>query len=173
MLPVHNLRVYLSVHWLDADTIIQASNWYYAFDIAPTFWEFIEEQARLGVISCPQEVFREVGRNGNEYVQKWIKAQRSTSLFCRQDKSVQGQYAKVVQRVYQNQQYTSENKDIFFFGADPWLVAHAWTYGGKVISRERRQPDAKKPKVPDVCAQFGVEISTPWAMLRSLGFRFK
>jgi len=52
-------------------------------------------------------------------------------------------------------------------------VAHAWTYGGKVISRERRQPDAKKPKVPDVCAQFGVEISTPWAMLRSLGFRFK
>jgi hypothetical protein len=158
---------------MDADSFITSSNRFYAFDIAPTFWTFLEEQARKGVISSPIEVYNEVDRNGRDTLQEWVRSQKNTGLFTRPDKSVSNLYADIADYVMQHARYSMPNKLKFLSGADGWLVAHARQHGGKVITYEVPAPDGTYVKIPDVCNEFKVKYGTPWDMLRSIGFRFK
>lgn len=70
-------------YWLDANTYIESSNRFYRFDMAPTFWKVLEEQASKGVICSPSKVYAEVERHANSDLLRWIKAQKSTKLFYR------------------------------------------------------------------------------------------
>ena len=45
--------------WLDTNVFITSKNTFYGFDIAPGFWEFIEQQAESGEIAAPALVFDE------------------------------------------------------------------------------------------------------------------
>jgi hypothetical protein len=156
--------------WMDADAFITPSLKYYALDIAPGFWSFIIEQAKNGVISSPIEVYNELERNGKDPLQNWIRPQKDTKLFTRQDKSVSDRYAEIADYVMQHDVYTMPNKLKFLSGADGWLIAHASQYGGKVITLEVPAPDGTYVKIPDLCNQFRVKYGTPWDMRRSLGF---
>jgi Domain of unknown function (DUF4411) len=59
-------------------------------------------------------------------------------------------------------------------GADPWLIAHANNTKGVVVSHEsNRHPNAKKVRIPDVCAALGVSCIDTYEMLDRLGAEFK
>jgi hypothetical protein len=45
------------------------------------------------------------------------------------------------------------------------LIAHAAVDGGRVVTLEISRPDSKKPKIPDVAAEFGVECINIWDLL--------
>lgn len=61
----------------------------------------------------------------------------------------------------------------FLSGADPWLVAHAYAYGGTVVTFEKLvPPESGKPKIPNVCAHFNVDCMDLFDMLQSIRFSF-
>ena len=51
-------------YWLDADSLIQTKNGPYGFDIAPSFWSFIEQKMNEGTVSSCSMVFEEL-ENGD------------------------------------------------------------------------------------------------------------
>jgi hypothetical protein len=61
----------------------------------------------------------------------------------------------------------------FLDGADLWVIAAARVHGAAVVTQERAVgPGAKKIKIPDVCAKFGIRSLTTFELLQEVGARF-
>src|SRR3954471_18050777 len=119
--------------WLDADVLIQAKNTFYAFDIAPGFWEALRKGARDGLIRSPMMVHDEIMKGGDELT-KWAKLVRSLDLFQDADQKVQacvGQIGTYVQNTFERAQ-----AKIFLEGADPWVISSAIVSEGTVVTHE-------------------------------------
>ncbi len=72
--------------------------------------------------------------------------------------------------IWQHSRYFKAAKDKFAKGADDWLVACAQVHGAIVVTNERNAPESKRQvKLPDVCAEFGVQTTNTFSMLRTLG----
>ena len=56
-------------------------------------------------------------------------------------------------------------------GADPWLIAYAKALGGRIVTFETPQSEARKPKISDVASYIGVDSIVLWDMLQELGWR--
>ena len=52
-------------YWLDANVFIQAKNGPYAFDIAPSFWNWLVSMADQGIFKSPTQVYGELA-NGTD-----------------------------------------------------------------------------------------------------------
>lgn len=154
-------------YWLDSDSLITPKNGPYGFDIAPGFWTLIEQKALDGVIRSPMRVYHELVDETDDELARWAKEQRESGLFVEADEAVQATLRQIADYVQQN--YDQSNAQLFLDGADPWVIAHAKTQGGKVVTFEQAAPRSKKVKIPDVCAHFGVECTDPYKMVRGLG----
>lgn len=58
--------------WLDSDVLIQAANDAYQFDLAPGFWEFLEENIANHTFCMPREVLRELEERDDE-LHAWVR----------------------------------------------------------------------------------------------------
>jgi len=58
---------------LDTSCITQAFRTYYSFDIAPSFWKFLNNQFEKGIITTNDKVFEELKR-GKDELYEWAKA---------------------------------------------------------------------------------------------------
>ncbi|NQV72046.1 DUF4411 family protein [bacterium] len=54
--------------------------------------------------------------------------------------------------------------------ADPFLIAAGYHSGGTVVTEESRKPKASK--IPNVCDDFGIEVTNVEGMLEQLGWSF-
>jgi len=78
-----------SVYVLDANVFIEAARRYYAFDIAPPFWDILLQHAENGVIESIDWVKKELekgkGKEGEEdELARWANAKFSHA-FCSTD----------------------------------------------------------------------------------------
>ena len=64
--------------------------------------------------------------------------------------------------------YEQHNVSHLLDGADPWIIAHAKAYGGRVVTFEKRAPQSRKPKIPDICDVFGVNSLNIYELLKEL-----
>jgi hypothetical protein len=71
--------------------------------------------------------------------------------------------------IYVNDNYPQFQASEFLDGADPWIIAHAKAYGGRVVTFEVPAPNSNKPKIPDVAAQFDIRTLNIYQMVRELG----
>jgi hypothetical protein len=62
---------------LDANTLIQAKNEYYAFDICPGFWDWIDTATASGDVSSIEPIADEL-RKGKDDLATWAAARRGT-----------------------------------------------------------------------------------------------
>lgn len=62
---------------LDANTLIQAKNEYYAFDICPGFWDWIDTATASGDISSIEPIADEL-RKGKDDLAAWAAARRGS-----------------------------------------------------------------------------------------------
>lgn len=154
-------------YWLDSDSLITPKNGPYGFDIAPGFWRLLEEQALVGVVRSPMFVYHELVDESDDELANWAKQQRESGLFVEPDEAVQTTMRSIADHVQRN--YDQTNAQLFLDGADPWVVAHVKTHGGKVVTFEKGASKSKKVKIPDVCDHFGVECIDSYGMVRSLG----
>jgi hypothetical protein len=160
--------------WMDADSLIVPHRGPYPFESIPQFWDFLEEMATEGIIASPQfildvELSADPG-DEQDALEQWAKQLKGV-MFLDVDDHIQTHYTEVVDYVAGNNRYRPYWVTKFLDGGDPWMVAYAKALGGRIVTFETPQPEARKPKIPDVAGHFGVNCITLYNMLRELGFR--
>lgn len=160
--------------WMDADSFILPHRGPYRFQTLPQFWDFLEQKAREGIIASPDIVLeKELSadkEDAQDVLEKWARPLKGV-LFLDASEAVQVSYSQIVQYVEGNNRYKPYWVAKFLDGADPWVIAYAKALGGRVVTFEVPQPEAKKPKIPDVAGHFGIRCITLWDMLDELGWR--
>ena len=156
--------------WLDTNVFITPKNSYYSFDIAPGFWEFIEQQAGSRKIAAPVQVYDELVGKSDDELAVWARDRRTGPLFVQPSSSVQSALTRVAD--YVTSRYEPNQAADFLGGADPWVIAHAIAEGGSVVTLEEAvSATSKKAKIPNVCEHFHVDCASFFGMLRALGMR--
>jgi predicted DNA-binding ribbon-helix-helix protein len=100
----------------------------------PAFWGFLEEQARQQRLTSSEMVLQEL-QDGEDQLKQWASGLR-TVLFRVPTVEVQERYSEVVANVNSNGRYAPHNVSRFLAKADPWLIAHARTDGGRDVGHE-------------------------------------
>lgn len=162
------------VYLLDANVLITAHNLYYPVDAVPEFWEWLVEMGNAGRIKMPIETFEEVRDGGNDAVRDllfaWIQdeANKAAILFNEDVQSV------LVRRVTAHYAPDLTDDELEAIGRDPFLIAHALADPGNrcVVTTEttKRRQQRQNRRIPDVCADVGVQCCDTFAMLRALRF---
>ena len=122
----------MAEYWLDASIFIQPKNGAYAFDIAPGFWAFIYQKVMENRLSSTVLVYEELVTSDDELAD-WAKARRDLALFIEPDEAVQAAFRQIAGYVVEN--YAANQASEFLSGADAWIIAHAITHGGKVVTQ--------------------------------------
>lgn len=161
-----------STYVLDANVFIEAARRYYAFDIAPPFWESLVQHAANRRLQSIDRVKQELER-GKDELAAWATSQFNDAFASTDEEDVVEAYSKVMNWVQAQDQFSNAAKADFADGADGWLVAYAKTKGYIVVTHEVLDPDIKrKVPIPNVCEVLGVSYVDTFAMLRELGVRF-
>jgi hypothetical protein len=157
---------------LDANVFIEAARRYYAFDIAPPFWESLVNHAVDGRLESIDRIKQELGR-GKDELATWAITQFHEAFASTDEEDVIESYSEVMSWVQAQDQFSDAAKADFAAGADGWLVAYAKAKECMVVTHEVLSPDAiRKVPIPNVCEAFGVSYIDTFGMLRQLGVRF-
>jgi Domain of unknown function (DUF4411) len=152
-------------YWIDADVLIQASNWYYPFALVPKFWSFLDKEFASGRIKSTKIVWQEVS-DGTDELARWVSQRREKGLCVAASKPVQAKYAEVSAYVYGK--YKVHQAAEFLKGGDGWVIAHVMDTGGTVVTQESEKSKGAKVKVPTVCKGLNVKCINTFAMLKEL-----
>ena|SRR5271157_4289422 len=156
---------------LDANVLIQAKNGPYGFDIAPTFWELIDQKFEEKIICTSTLVYKELA-DGNDELAAWIKQRRDSGCFVEPDQEVQNNLSAIAD--YVNKNYPVHEAAEFLAGADPWVIALAKATDSVVVTQEKLVgSESKKVKIPNICKQFGVSYIDTYQLLRELKANIK
>ncbi|MDO4888478.1 MAG: DUF4411 family protein [Actinomycetaceae bacterium] len=157
------------MYLVDANVLIEAKNRYYAFDIAPGFWEWLEHAYAQGAVFGIEKVGEEL-RRGDDELAEWAKEhreffhpidQQTTSFFTRLSCWAQSQNFK-----------QSALNGFSANDADYLLVAFAAAHNCTVVTHETvGSGSRKKVKIPDACKALGVAWVNTFEMLRKTGAR--
>ena len=155
-------------YWLDADIFIRPNRQgFYSLDLAPSYWEMLEQKAAEGILSSPMRVYQELADFGDNF-SAWAVARRDSGLFVSEDQNVQAEMTRIADYVVQN--YRGHKAQEFLGGADPWVIAHALADNSIVVSFESRVNMASQtPKVPNIAQAFQVRTIDLHAMFQALG----
>ena len=152
---------------LDTNVFIDAANAYYAFDLAPGYWDFLVQLFDSHHAVSIKSVYDELGEAGDgDPLTDWAKQYKQH--FIAPDSRVVARYQQVMMWAKDN--YEPPAVSEFQRVADSWIVAHALANGWVVVTHEKSAPRSKKRlKIPDACAALGVECLNPFTMLRDRG----
>jgi hypothetical protein len=157
---------------IDADVLITAKNVYYAFDLVPAFWSWLEEKIEVGTVDTAARIRQEWMRGrDDDPLKQWVLAQptlgRDPTAATVQSMRELSAWADAEPR------FTAGAKAAFFGSGDYYLVAEAMAHGDTVVTLETPQPLGKASvKIPDASARFDVDVVTTFEMLRREGASF-
>ncbi len=155
-------------YWLDSNVFIEGAKGPYGFDLAPRFWEILDEMAGDGLLACPAMVYDEL-LDGQDDLASWTRNRKGTGLFADPDMAVQRQFQRVCAHAAEHYP-DNQPRRRFLDRADPWVIAHAMATGGAVVTHEQRNPaTSNKAKIPNVCGHFDVRRIDVYRMLRERG----
>lgn len=156
-------------YWLDSDVFIESKKRWYRFATAPGFWSFIDQKVAERLICASSRVYSELVDSADDDLAAWARDRKGLPFFVDPDEAVQRALGTIVDYVKTTYPGTKATDD-FLAGADPWIIAHAQTHGGTVITLETRvSPGTRKAKIPDVCDHFGVGCDSLFEMVERLG----
>lgn len=125
-----------------------------------TFWCNIEALIRRGEIRAV-DVVRDEMRRRDDDTRKWASQQRG--LFVPLRREIQLATRKVLTE-HPKLMGIASNRN----GADPFVIGFALAVGGTVVTEERREGSASRPRIPIVCEL----MSVPCTNLVGLAERF-
>ncbi len=157
---------------LDANVLMEAARRYYAFDLAPKFWDSLKALATTGRICSIDRIQRELVR-GRDELATWVGQHFNHAFASTDEAAVIDQFDHVMNWVQAQSRFMAAAKAEFASSPDGWLVAYAKAKGCVVVTHEVPAPEAKaKVKIPDVCRAVTVSFVDTFEMLRRLGVRF-
>lgn len=157
---------------IDADVLIQSHRERMPLDIAPGFWEGLEEAGRAGRVIVIRSVFKEIASGGDELA-AWIQEREAIFVQEDRDDETQLRYADLTAKIADRQpQYRLHALEEFFGKADSWLVAQAAAHDCVVVTQEAMAPDGlRQVKIPDACALLKVPCVKTIELIRTLGIK--
>jgi Domain of unknown function (DUF4411) len=159
------------VYVLDADVFMTAARSYYAFDVAPAFWDGLVREASNGRLLSIDRVKEEIQRGKDELL-KWANDTFHPWFAETAEDDVIGTYREIMNWVQTQSQFLDYAKEEFAKGADGWLVAYAKAKGHVVVTNEKFQASVqRRVKIPNVCQAFGITCIDTFELLRALGIR--
>jgi predicted nucleic acid-binding protein len=151
------------MYLLDTNVFIEAKNRYYAFDLAPGFWGWLERDAAAGVIGSIEQVREEIVAAEDELA-LWAHDHRD--LFAQPDARTVGALVELAGWAAAGR-FTRAAVDEFLSVADCFLVAHAAAHGHIVVTHEGFQADARRRiLIPNACRALGMPYCDTFAVLR-------
>lgn len=155
------------MYLLDANVLIEAKNRYYAFDLVPRFWAWLD-QAHERLLVASVEAVRQELAAGEDELADWS---RSRPGFFRSPDALLARSLPVVATWIDSRGYTQAAVDQFFSGiADLYLVADGLAHDDTVVTLERSDAAVRKRVlIPNVCDGLGVAYCDTFAMLRATG----
>jgi hypothetical protein len=157
---------------LDANVFIEAARRYYAFDLAPGFWQSLANHAASGRVRSIDRVKQELERGKDELAQ-WVSKNFSGAWASTDEPDVIQSFSEIMTWVQAQNQFLAVAKADFANGADGWLVAYARTKACVVVTQEVPAPDARrKVPIPNVCQAFDIPFVNTFELLRNLGVQF-
>jgi predicted nuclease of predicted toxin-antitoxin system len=160
---------------LDTNVFIEAAKRYYAFDIAPGFWQALLRHAEAGHIISVDRVFDELER-GKDRLFRWVQNNMKDYFRSTGDRSVLEVYAQLMRWGQRQGHFTSQARREFAEAdnADPWLVAYAKAKRCVLVTLEKDNPSMRrKIPIPSVCQAFEVPYIDTFKMLRQLNVTFQ
>ncbi|PPF20737.1 DUF4411 family protein [Rathayibacter rathayi] len=156
------------MYLLDTNVFIEAKNRYYAFDLAPGFWDWLEGDAAAGAIGSIDEVSGEL-MAGADDLATWVR--EHPRMFESADALTAAKLTELAQWASDGT-FTQAAIDEFLSVADYYLVAHAAAHGHTVVTHEGYQANARKRiLIPNACQALGVPYCTTFTMLRDRDVR--
>jgi len=172
------LKDNLNKFLIDSNSLITPFLNYYTFDFAPKFWKQIELYLKEETVVIMDVVYNEILK-GEDELSDWLKLNLEEKLKCNNLKIIEN-YSNVLNYINQNDCYM-HSKSLSYWApkeiADSWLIAAGKAYNYTVVTFEKgykqlspKQP-VKKPKIPDVCEEFGVSCISLFDMMRKLSIK--
>lgn len=160
---------------LDTNIFIEAARRYYAFDLAPGFWESLLTHGQKGNILSIDRVKQELdrGKDGDPLAM-WADTHFRACFKKSDTQQVVSFYGQLMVWSQAHPQYTAAAKAEWAKGtnADAWVVAFAKANGHVVVTHESHDEKAKKRvTIPAACKHLSVESISTFEMLRELGIR--
>jgi len=161
------------LYLFDANVLITASNTYYPIDQIPEYWEWLQFQGSSGNIKLPLEIMEEIlaGKKNDDPLLAWIKDAVNKRALLLDEIVDPALVNAVVESGYAADLTDDEIEEV---GRDPFLIAYGLAENHRcVVTTEVSAPSKKRQnrRIPDVCADFGLECCTPFKVNRELGFR--
>ncbi|ALG85900.1 DUF4411 family protein [Gordonia phthalatica] len=158
------------MYLVDANVLIEAKNRYYAFDLAPGFWDWIDHAHQQNLVCSIDAVYTEL-TVGTDALATW--AERRPTFFRPIDEATTRHFAPLTQWATSTgftpaalSKFTGDNTDYL-------LIAYAREHDHVVVTHEISQPTARKRVlIPDACHAMGVHTVNTFDMLRASGARF-
>ena len=159
------------MYLLDANVFIEAKNRYYAFDIVPGFWVWLDKAHAGGTVCSIKEVQEELLKHDDELAD-WVR--QRPNLFQTVDQKTTAFYAPLTQWAY-SQNFTGAALSVFTAtNADYLLIAYAKAHSHTLVTHERFNANVKnRIPIPNACRAMGVKTVDTFQMLRQAGASFR
>ena len=117
----------------------------------------------------PHAAFKEVTK-GSDWLAKWCKDRRDRGLDIPPDEAVQAKYRELAKYVQRHFSHAQHQINRYHRGADGWVIAHAWSNGGIVVSEEdrARSHETSSIKIPNLCKAQRIKWMDTFGMLEDL-----
>jgi hypothetical protein len=149
---------------IDANALIEAKNRYYAFDIAPGFWDWLDAAHSSGT-ACSIDAVRSELLEGADELAEWARARKD--FFRPIDEATIRQFGPLTSWVTTRNFTAAAQAEFAGDQADYLLIAYGKAHGHTVVTHELSEPLRRnKVKIPDACIGLGVAFATPFDMLR-------
>ena len=161
---------------LDANTLMNAKNWYYPISRVPEFWDWLIHQGNLSNIKIPIEIYEEFKDKKDKNGQKdelafWAENPKVKSALLLKEDSESNLVSKVI---YEGYLENPTDEDITKMGRDPFLISYALKDKKNrcVVSEENTKPSklGANKKIPDVCEILGIRCIKTFQLIQELNF---
>lgn len=152
------------MYLLDANVFIEAKNRYYSFDIAPGFWEWLDNMLGQDIACSIDAVFEELSA-GEDELAEWAHGHKS--FFREVDEKATVHFAELSQWAASQNFTPAALANFTGNNADYLLIAYAKGHDLSVVSHEQSNPSSRKRVlIPDACKAVGVRSVDTFEMLR-------
>lgn len=148
----------------DSNTILEAKNRYYKFEVCPAFWNWLILERKRGNVLSIEAVKSELyDPDAKQWAASHHEFFQPNDLTRMHDVS-----AWVASQI----RFTSATKNYFLSRADPRIIAYALVHGHTVVTQEVSAPKGSKVKIPDVCIGLSIPCVNTFEVLTELKARF-
>lgn len=160
------------LYLVESNVFIEAKNRYYAFDIVPAFWSWMDKVVAENVRTIT--LVRDELIVKDDELGDWMKARRDSDwILPIDDEPTQVAFADIVEELDKSN-YRRPGIEKFLSGADPWLVAKAQVLGATLVTHEVLEPGAlRRVPLPNLCGTRAVPWQDTFTTMRALQAKFQ